>query len=96
MPITAHAGADHIFPDLFAAPVAGDNMVQGQLLRFLPTILTGEVVAVEDLKASQLSLCPGAFDEAGEPDYRGHRKQVAGGVDESGAVFQHFRFTLID
>lgn len=50
--VTKYTGADHIFPDVFASPVAGNNMVQGKLLRFLTAVLAGVLVTVENLEAS--------------------------------------------
>ena len=50
--ITTYAGANHIFPGVFATSVAWKNMVKGKLPAFFPTILAHVVVAVENLKAS--------------------------------------------
>ena len=57
--ITGYAGADHIFPEVFTTPIAGNDVVQGKLAALLAAVLAGKVVAVENLKAGQLALGAG-------------------------------------
>ena len=52
MTIAGYAGTDYIFPGVLTTPVPGDNVVQGKILGFLPAILTGVVVTIENLQAS--------------------------------------------
>jgi len=47
--IAGYAGTDYIFPGVLTPPVPGDNVVQGKILGFLPAILTGVVVTIENL-----------------------------------------------
>ena len=49
--IAGNAGANYILPRLLSTSVAGENMVQGKLMRFLTTVLAGMPVAIENLKA---------------------------------------------
>lgn len=60
--VTKYTGADHIIPGVFASPIAGNNMIQGKLLRFFTAVLAGVSVTVENLEASQLFLKSGTFD----------------------------------
>jgi hypothetical protein len=69
MTITAYAGANHIFPDVFTTSISWDDMVQGKLANFLTTILADVVVTVENLKASQLPLVPGTLNYISQADY---------------------------
>ena len=94
--ITGDTGADHIFPGVLTAPIAGYDMVQGKLLGFLPAVLTGRMVTVEDLKASQLSFPAGTPDEVSKADYRRYREAIADRVDEANAVLQHLGLAPID
>ena len=64
--ITGGTGADHVFPGVLATAIPGDDMVQSELSSYLTTILAGILVAVEHLKAGQLSLTPKwAFNQVG-------------------------------
>ena len=63
MSIAGYAGADHILPVMLATSVSRDDMVQGKLAGLLAAILAGVAVAVENLKASQLSLAAGTFNQ---------------------------------
>jgi hypothetical protein len=60
--IAWYTGADYIFPRVFTTLVAWDDMVDGELVSFLAAILADIVVAVENLKAGQLSLGVRALD----------------------------------
>jgi hypothetical protein len=50
---------------VLTALITRDDMVDGELVSFLATILAGIVVAVENLKAGQLSLRARALDYIG-------------------------------
>ena len=50
-PVTGYTSTNHIFPIVFATLVSWDNMVKGKLPGFLPTVLTGVSVTMENLKA---------------------------------------------
>ena len=67
--IAGYASTNHISPRVLAIEVSRDNVVQGNLPDFLTAILAGILVAVENLKASQLSLWPGALNHVGYSDY---------------------------
>ena len=63
---------------MFAPPIAGDDMVQGKLMRFLAAVLAGMVVTVENLQAGQLPLKSRALNHMGNSDYRGYGESIAG------------------
>ena len=63
MSIAGYAGANHILPVMLAIAVSRDDMVQGKLAGLLAAILAGVAVAIENLKASQLSLAAGTFNQ---------------------------------
>jgi hypothetical protein len=68
--VAGHAGADHILPLVLAAPVAWDNMVNGQLMRLPATVLAGIAVSDEHLPPGELALRSRALDEVDEADDR--------------------------
>ena len=78
MAIAGYASASHIFPRVLASKMSWDNMVQGKLPDLLTAILAGILVAVENLKASQLPFRPGTLNHMGYSDYRGHRENIIG------------------
>ena len=57
-PVTGYAGTDHILPGVSSPAEPGNNMVEGKLLDFSPTILTGIPVTFEYLKPGKFSICP--------------------------------------
>jgi len=69
MTITGYAGAYYVFPGVFAPLVAWNNMVYGKLPGLFAAILTGKLVAVKNLKAGQLSLRSGTFNQISQFDY---------------------------
>ena len=69
-PVTGDAATDYVFPGVLTTPVARNDMVQGKLPGFLTAILAGVLVAVENLKASQLSISSErALNQIGQSDY---------------------------
>ena len=69
--VTSLARADHIVPIVFAAEVAGDDMVQGQIPCFLATVLAGVAIPNEYLPLCQLPLQLGPLDQIDEANHRG-------------------------
>ena len=52
MVIAGYTGTNYILPGMFTALVSGDDMVQGQVVGFLATILAHKPVPEENLKPS--------------------------------------------
>ena len=59
-------------------------------------VLAGIMVAVKDFIAGHLALAARPPDKLGEADNGGDFDSVLKRVDITGAVFNHFRFTLED
>lgn len=57
------AGADHVVPIMLAAEMTRDNMIQGQLLRFLATVLAGVAIPNQYLSPCQPPLWLRTLDQ---------------------------------
>jgi hypothetical protein len=88
-PVAGGTGADQIFPGMLTVLVAGDNMVESELVAYFSAILAGIVVAVEYLKPAQFGLRMWSFDQIRQSNNRRYGVMSAGCVDISGAIFQH-------
>jgi hypothetical protein len=67
--IASLAGADHVVPIVLAAEMTRDNMVYGQFLCFLATVLAGVVVPNKYLSPCQPPLRLRALDQVDEANY---------------------------
>jgi hypothetical protein len=67
--VASLAGADHVVPIVLAAETARDNMIQGQLLCFLATVLAGVAVPNKYLSPCQPPLRLRALDQIDEANY---------------------------
>src|SRR5438477_2077400 len=67
--IAALARGDDVLPDVLAAAVAGDHVVEGEVVAALAAVLAGVVVADEDFLAGHLQHGPWSLDVVGETDH---------------------------
>jgi hypothetical protein len=96
LPIAVGAGADDVFPGVLAAPIAGYDVVEGEVAAFLSAVLAGVFVPIEYLVAGHLSATSRSPDKLGETDNRGELDGGIDGVDIAKAVLNHLRFALED
>lgn len=67
--VASLAGADYVVPIMLAAEMTRDNMIQGQLPRFLATVLAGVAVSNKYLSPCQPPLRVRTLDQIDEADY---------------------------
>jgi hypothetical protein len=66
--ITSITGTNYIIPGMSPPSIAGDDMVQGEFLILLTTILADISIPVEHFCLSEFRREIGAFDEIMQPD----------------------------
>lgn len=82
---------------MLAAPVAGYHVVESELLNAFAAILTGEMVAAENLQPGNFTVVALWTPYHGFNLYnRGDRKKTVGGADETGTILKHFGFILLN
>jgi hypothetical protein len=82
---------------MLPAPGAGNDMVEGKLPEFPAAILAGKFITPEYLQPRHSPVgTVGPPCHRRQPYHGGNREIAIDGVDESGAVFQHFRLFLVD
>src|SRR5258708_19607998 len=67
--VAALARGDDVLPDVLTAAVAGDHVVEGEVVAALAAVLAGVVVANEDFLAGHLQDGPWSLDVIGEADH---------------------------
>lgn len=90
------AGADDVFPGMRPAAVTRHHMVEGQLPGLFTAVLTGELVAVINFSAADLTRdVVRAFNQVRKPDDRWYRHVLIGRMNITIAIFQHLSSTLV-
>ena len=54
--VAAGTGGDHIFPDMPAPEVSGEDMVNGEIGQVPAAVLAGKIIAAENFPAGHLEL----------------------------------------
>jgi hypothetical protein len=78
-----------------AAPVPGQDVVQGEIARLLAAVLAHEVVSQEHIAAGEAALGPRAPDQVDKANDRGDLELRGGAVQVAAAVFDDFRFAAV-
>jgi hypothetical protein len=94
--IAVWAGAHQVFPIVLASVVAWDNVVYGQVLGLMTTVLAGVVISSENLFLSELNPGAGPPDYGGQLYHRRAQKGSGGGADDSAAILQDLGLTHHD
>ncbi len=90
--VASGTSCDHITPDGFSTHVPRNDMVDGQCIGLPAAILTGEIIASEDLLAGQFYDGAGAFDHPVQPDDGGQGKDFGNAVDDSSTIHHQCGF----
>lgn len=94
--VARKAAADDVIPFMSTPSALGKDVVEGDVLGFTSTVLTGEFVAIEHLEAREALLQARALHELGEADYRRNGDRGAYGVQLTAAVLDYFCFAVED
>src|SRR5437867_12803003 len=86
------AGGHHVLPVMSAPAMPGQNMVQRQVSRLLPAVLTGKAIAQENVATGKTPRWPGSADEVDQPDYRRDLEDRGWTVKVSAAVLMYLAF----
>jgi hypothetical protein len=89
--VAGFASAHQILPGMLAAPVAGDDVVQGQIPGLQAAVLAREIVSDKDLLAAETELWPRPMNQVDQAYDRGQRNSAAGGAQKPMVVFQDLR-----
>lgn len=71
--IAFQAGGNDVVPAVEPAARAGDDVINGQIVPFVATVLTGVIVAVEDIATRQADFFVGYFDVGTQTNHRRQR-----------------------
>lgn len=85
--IAGLAGRHHVTPVMSAPPMAGQDVVQRQVLRLLSAILAGKPVSQEDVPTGEAALRAGPQDKVNEADDRGDLEHLRWAVKIASAIF---------
>lgn len=94
--VARDAGGDEVFPGVSAAAVAREDVVDGERDSHAPAVLAGIPVTVKDFKSGEFWFRAGTLDEVRHADDRRQSESFRCGVNETGAVLQHFGFAPVD
>ena len=90
------AGGHHVLPVMAAPAMPGQNMVQRQVSRLLPAVLTGKAIAQENVATGKTPRWPGSADEVDQPDYRRDLEDRGWTVKVSAAVLNDLGLATVD
>jgi hypothetical protein len=83
------AGGYHVVPGVLAAPIAREDVVQGEVSRLASAVLAGVAVAQEDVAAAEASAGARSSDYVDEANNRGDLKNEGGATKVASPVLQH-------
>ena len=90
--VAARTGSDYIFPTGFPTQPARYHVVDGQVFRPAPTVLTGEIVPPEDFFACEFDDRPGPLDHSIQSDDRGKRESLGNSMNHAPSVHDECGF----
>jgi hypothetical protein len=83
------AGGHDVVPGMLAAPIAGEDVVKGEVSRLASAVLAGVAVAQEDVAAAEASAGARSSDYVDEANNRGDLKNEGGATQVASAVLQN-------
>jgi hypothetical protein len=86
------AGGNHIRPDMFSAQMPGSYVIHSQADVPFPAILTGIIIAAENLTPGQLDMRTRSMHLVLEPDNGWARQQLRNSADMAAAIDNHAGF----
>jgi hypothetical protein len=94
--IARFAGRYQILPAVWAATMARNHMVDGQVSRLFPAVLTGIVIAKKQLTTCEFRHRVYPLDQIQEPNHRRTGVRGAGRVDLSDSQFDDLGLAVAD
>jgi hypothetical protein len=81
---------------VLAAPIAGEDVVEGEVTRAASAVLAGVAVAQEDVAAAEAPARVRASDYVDEANNRGDLKYEGGAMQVAPSILQHLGFASVD
>lgn len=88
--ITRRTRAHDVSPNMRAAAMPGDNMIESEVVRLRTAVLASEVVAAKHSAARQFQARPRTLHLVREPNHRGARKLGHGRQNIATAIHENF------
>jgi len=95
-PIARDTGANYVVPRMPTAPIAGNNVVHGEIPPVPTTILASISIAAENLKPGQSRLLPRPLYHIEEADHGGEREDLVSGPNLTGIVLHHLSLAPVE
>jgi hypothetical protein len=89
------AGGYHVLPVVLAAPIAGEDVVEGEVSRPASAVLAGVAVTQEDIAAAEPSPRPRPSNYIDQANNRGDLKNEGEATQVAPSVLQHFGLASI-
>jgi len=89
------AGGHDVIPVVLAAPIAGEDVIQGEVSRPASAVLAGVAVTQEDIAAAEASPGPRSSDYVDEANNGGNLKYEGGATQVAPPVLQYLGFASV-
>ena len=89
------AGGHYVLPVVLAAPIAGEDVVQGEVSRLASAVLAGVAVTQEDIAAAETSPGPRPSDYIDQANNGWDFKNEGGATQIAPPVLQHLGFASV-
>jgi len=90
------AGGHDVLPIVATPTMAREDVVQRQVSRLLPAVLTGKAIAQENVATGKTPRWSGSADEVDQPDYRRDLEDRGWTVKVSAAVLNDLGLATVD
>jgi hypothetical protein len=94
--VAVFAGRHEVLPDVLAAEAARHDMIERQVTALCAAVLTGMVVALQDVAAAEPELRTWTPDEVDKADDRWKLESVTRAAENAGALLQNLGFPPVD